>query len=266
MSNLKALPVIIGHKLPMFSFWNKFKYLSFQKTDFKNTLYLPPPTDFGNISDRELGEYYFLFGLKKFLTSEQSDYSILIVAHYRRFLTSSATGNLSNFTDQSFTRSISPGEAEKLSVDCILPKNGSWLIGSPVKIHNGKLLLHFQMSHPLQEYLKFLQIAIELEILTPLEVIELLNETHMIIAPSVGVFPIHFILDTLGALELLVREYLRTQSKTYSGYNQRIIAFCLERIHSFLLMREVIKLGIIGKVGGFQVVITEDGIIRPSGI
>lgn len=102
-----ALPVIVGHKRPLFSFWRKFKELSYMD-DGESFIHLEP-INFLDKSDKELGEYFFLFGLRRYLQNSPHDYRILIVAHYRRFLSSSAIGARSNLA---YVRTLTSDEAE----------------------------------------------------------------------------------------------------------------------------------------------------------
>lgn len=98
------------------------------------------------------------------------------------------------------------------------------------------------------------------------DVVNLLSSTHMITAASLGVFPVDRFIDHMKILEKLTKAYLDAAPKKYEGYNQRIIAFCLERIHSYLLMTVIQELGFDPNVMGYQLVLTEDGVVRPSGL
>jgi hypothetical protein len=262
--NAKVLPVIIGHKPPLFSFWGKFKQVSYQdKGD--QFLTLPNFLIYPGVDDREIGEYHYLFGLRRYLEESQEKFGVVIVEHYRRLLSSQKMGTPTNL-NQSHTFAITPEEAERQDSSIILPKSGSWLIGTPVIIHNGRQLNHFQLSHPLQEYLRILALAIDIGALGGGDVVNLLSSPHMITAPSVGVFPVDRFIKHMRILERLTKAYLDTGAKKYDGFNQRIIAFCLERIHSYLLMTVIEELKFDPNVMGYQLVLTEDGIVRPSGL
>jgi hypothetical protein len=262
--NLLALPVVIGHKPPLTRLWGKFKWASYDK-DGDGYLQLPHFSIRAGIGDKEIGEYHFLFGLRRYLESNQGKYGVVIISHYRRVLSSKKIGVPTNL-NQSHTSVISPKELEREDVSIVLPKSGAWLIGTPVLIHDGKQLHHFNISHPLQEYLTFLTLAIDLQIINGNEAVALLTATHMITAASIGVFPIEHFVDHMTQLEALTTAYLDLGRKKYEGFNQRIIAFCLERIHSFLLMKVLERHGSDKSITGYQLVISENGLIRPSGL
>lgn len=262
--NLATLPVIIGHKPPLFSFWGKFKQASYENKG-EGTLMLPPYSICPGIDDKEMGEYHFLFGLRRFLEQNQGQYDSVIIAHYRRFLSSKKIGVPTNL-NQSHTFAITPQLAERQENAIVLPSSSQWLIGTPVIIHNGSQLHHFEVSHPLQEYLRMLALAMDIGVLGGGDVVNLLSSTHMITAASLGVFPVDRFIDHMKILEKLTKAYLDTTPKKYEGYNQRIIAFCLERIHSYLLMTVIQGLGFDPNITGYQIVLTEDGVVRPSGL
>ncbi|GEM_PF-3460138 len=262
--NLLALPVVIGHKPPLFSFWGKFMHVTYEAKG-QQFLSLPAYSIHPGVDDSEIGEYHFLFGLRRYLEQRGGDFGIVIVEHYRRILSSKKMGMPTNL-NQSHTFTITPQEAEAQEASIILPKSGSWLIGTPVIIHNGNQLNHFEVSHPLQEYLRMLALSIEIGVLSGSDVVNLLTSTHMITAPSVGVFPVDRFIEHMTSLERLTKAYLEVVTKKYEGYNQRIIAFCLERIHSYLLMRVIEEHKFNKNITGYQLVISSDGVVRPSGL
>jgi len=262
--NPVALPVVIGHKPPLFSFWGKFKQVSYE-SEGDGFLTLPAYSICSGVDDKEIGEYHFLFGLRRFLEQNQGAYSSVIIAHYRRFLSSKKMGVPTNL-NQSHTFAITSQEAEKEDASIILPKAGPWLIGTPVIIHGGSTLIQFYVSHPVEEYLRMITIAIDLGLLNGGDAVNLLHASHMITAASVGVFPVDRFIEHMKILEKIVIAYLEKTNKKYEGYNRRIIAFCLERIHSYLLMNIIEELKFDSNATGYQLVLTEDGIVRPSGL
>jgi hypothetical protein len=104
--NLLALPVVVGHKAPLSKLWGKFKQLSYEH-EGANYLKLPIFNIYPGISDKELGEYYFLFGLRRYLESNYEKYGVVIVAHYRRILSKKKMGLPTNL-NQSHTFVVTP--------------------------------------------------------------------------------------------------------------------------------------------------------------
>jgi hypothetical protein len=174
-------------------------------------------------------------------------------------------GLLTNL-NQSHTFAVTPEEMESQEPTICLPNTGSWLVGTPVIIYEGTVLDHFSVTHPLQEYLKMLALAVDLEILTSADVVAMLGGQYMIVAASVGVFPVRNFIAQMICLENLTRAYLDGRYTKYDGYNKRIIAFCLERIHSYLLMKKLKELKLGANATGYQLVLSNDGIVVPSGL
>lgn len=262
--NLLALPVVVGHKAPLSRLWGKFKWISYEN-EGHDYLKLPIFSIYPGISDKEIGEYHYLFGLRRYLESNQGRYGVVIIAHYRRILSSKKLGLPTNL-NQSHTFVVNPEVLEEEDSSIILPNSGCWLIGTPVLIHNGKHLAHFNISHPIQEYLRFLTLAIDLSIINGDDAVNLLNATHLITAASIGVFPVEPFILHMKKLEELTLAYLKLGGRRYEGFNQRIIAFCLERIHSYLLMKVINEQGNNHNITGYQVVLSDNGAVTPSGI
>jgi hypothetical protein len=122
------------------------------------------------------------------------------------------------------------------------------------------------MSHPLQEYLRFIALAIDLAIIDGNDAVRLLSATHLITAASVGTFPVEPWIEQMKKLEDLTLAYLALNSKKYEGFNRRIIAFCLERLHSYLLMKVIDNNINNTNITGYQLVISENGLVVPSGL
>ena len=255
-----ALPVIVGHKKPLFSFWSKFKELSY--SDNSDSCICLDPIDFLGKSDQELGEYFYLFGLRKYLQNSSHEYQILIVAHYRRFLSSSAIGTRSNLA---YVRTLTSGEAEATRPEIILPISGTRLIAGAIPLGQGGVLTQFAQHHPVEEFYKFLAASVDEGVISAEDAANIPLASALIPAPSIGVFQLNEFIQDMTTLEGCTRAYLRHKQKEFSGYQRRIIAFCLERIHSHLTLKKVAKYNLGNSSLGYQILISEDGVARPSG-
>lgn len=255
-----ALPVIVGHKKPFFSFWNKFKELSY--SDSSDSCIHLEPIDFYGKSDKELGEYFYLFGLRKYLQNNPHEYQILIVAHYRRFLSSSAIGTRSNLA---YVRTLTSDEAEASRPEIILPISGTRLIPGAIPLGQGGVLTQFAQHHPVGELYKFLASAVDSGVISVEDATNIPLASALIPAPSIGVFLLNEFIEDMTTLEECTRAFLRHKQKEFSGYQRRIIAFCLERIHSYLTLKKIAKYNLGNSSLGYQILISEDGVARPSG-
>lgn len=255
-----ALPVIVGHKKPLFSFWNKFKELSYSKAG--DAYMRLEPVDFLGKSDREMGEYFYLFGLGHQLKKSSHEYGVVIVAHYRRFLSSQPIGARSNLA---YVRTLNSKDAEATRPEIILPVSGRRLIPGGIPLGPGGVLTQFAEHHPVEEFYKFLAAALDDGIISSDDAINIPLSSSLIPAPSIGVFQLDEFIEDMALLEACFKAYLRHNKKQFSGYQERIIAFCLERIHSYLTLKKVAKYNLGNSSLGYQILISEDGIARPSG-
>jgi hypothetical protein len=186
----------------------------------------------------------------------------LIVAHYRRFLSSSAIGTRSNLA---YVRTLTSDKAEATRPEIILPISGTRLIAGAIPLGQGGVLTQFAQHHPVEEFYKFLAASVDEGVISPEDAANIPLASALIPAPSIGVFQLNEFIEDMTTLEGCTRAYLRQSKKHFSGYQRRIIAFCLERIHSHLTLKKIAKYNLGNSSLGYQILISEDGVARPSG-
>lgn len=268
---MKITSFIVGHVRPAFKPWQGFHHLLFSDAldaSLRNTdLILPTQPDLQGLNNNVIGEYYYLFGLRRVIELNRDGFGdAVMVTHYRRFLSPNAIGTKSS--NAWWAHTIPPNEAENLNPLALLPALSlecGWFVGRSVDFSGG-ILNQFVGVHPAPDLLRFLACAIDLSILRADELRHLLLQSPLIPAPSVALLPISVFLRIYKALEICTRAFFANGFQRREGYQSRSAAFCLERLHSFLLAAEVAQLKLdVEKISGVQIVVSENaGVIAPT--
>jgi len=257
-----TLSITVGHKRPNFEVRSHSKHLC-QIGRLPTDLIVKPPA-LAHLSDAHLSEYYMLFGLANYLRENNQKYTHLSIAHYRRFVAVIKSGVSS--TNQAYTRIIPPEMANDVYANHRIPPSGDWLIGYPLQLNEGGVVRQFARHHPLSELLRILVASTDEKVLSNEFIAEILNQNLFIPAPSASFTPVDCFLSTMDILERAVRAYLKsTHLREFEGYQKRIIAFCLERIHSHLTLSMLAKTPTNRVTVGYQYVVGYGDTVIASG-
>ena len=97
------------------------------------------------------------------------------------------------------------------------------------------------------------------------QVVEASTSHVFVPAPSVGVYPAAFERDVLLKLENCARAFVISGYIPREGYQRRVLGFCIERLHGFLITQELARLSIDWRdVMGKQIVVSETDVIIAS--
>ncbi|SDF48018.1 hypothetical protein [Klenkia brasiliensis] len=186
-------------------------------------------------TDPQLGEYATLFALRRVLEEEPaaSPDEMVGISHYRRFAVT-----LPARVSSRRGEAIKPADFAKLSRDRFLPPPGTILHPEPFPVPPS-LVAQYGRFHPVRDLLRFMALAIELQVVEDHEVAAWLGGDVLVPAASVGVFPRSWWIATMTDLERVASAFLETAAEPREGYNRRAPAFCLERLHSLLLVKLV---------------------------
>lgn len=207
------------------------------------------------LSDRRIGEYHFLFALRKKLESQISTGTVTIV-QYRRFVSSKPIGFPSQ--NMSYARVVSTRATQLLPLENLLqPIEGEWLVSTatkvPVCVAN-----QYAKHHELRDWWRFLSDAIDAGCITNEDSRLASLSGTMIPAPSNGVFPVLIFITQLKTLEAAALAFIQGGFVERDGYQRRSLGFCLERLHSYLLLRDLANLGLdLSQVSGYQTVVSD---------
>ncbi len=121
----------------------------------------------------------------------------------------------------------------------LMPKKDGFLLPAPLNINSTSI--NYAICHKIPDLLRYTAIAVELGVLNELECIEFLNCPLLIpCGAELGVLP-YLIWDQI--ISDLERVNLETCSKhnpvLLDRYQRRAVAFCAERLGSFLLLKKL---------------------------
>jgi len=233
-SSRKVLIVTVGHLRPMF-IPDKLSRHLVTCIESASDLAVEPPI-IEPFTDRELSEYYWLFGLKNYLLQNINLYSHISVSHYRRFISFGMAGVVSE--NQSYTRVVDAATASVLAQRCLIPAIEDYMVGSSLSLEGGSIFTQFGRHHSLHPLFRLLSNAGSLKILDNDFMCEFARSRNFIPAPSASFLPVVKFVSLMEMLERCVRSIVR-ESHVYidSGYQRRILAFSIERVHAVALAR-----------------------------
>lgn len=183
------------------------------------------------------------FAIRRFLSTQQqefSDFDLITLTQYRKFISQRAFGS----TTDSFPTMRFINQAAQV------PSYNEWYsepahcfcIASPRNI--GNTFQQYALVHQAPDFLRYLATAVELEVITAQECFELIN--HPTIIPGgieVGTFPITIFLALAEQLESVCLHFLeRHRPIKLDAYHRRALAFCNERLGSYLLQKVLFEI------------------------
>lgn len=182
-----------------------------------------------------LSEYATLFGLARELATETDDLDEMIAfSHYRKFpAVQEVQGNQTDVYS-----AITPAEFADLGDDVLVPPDGVLVFPEPTR-HGMNLISQYDYCHVLRDFLYFMALAIDLGVVEDSDVARYLDGELMLCAPTVGVFPKSWVVQAMHALETVAVAFESTVNIPREGYQKRVLGFCIERLHSLLLMQLV---------------------------
>jgi hypothetical protein len=127
--------------------------------------------------------------------------------------------------------------------EVMLPRS-EWLLARPFMLSNWRkhsdcLEQYGRVHHP-QDLLRFTAEAVEQRLLDKTEAVGFLAEELMLPGGiELGVFPADFWVRTVTAIESVVRACVKRWNVAREGYDARAWAFCVERLGSYLVLREL---------------------------
>lgn len=265
-------PFIVGHRRCEFQPWSGFRHLVYPSqlapVDSATDLILEDGAELELLHNNRTSEYFYLFGLRRCIQRCPADFGdAIFVTQYRRFLSDRRLGPSSRNVPWACV--VTPRQAEALEPTVLVPQRSretGWYVARPLAFKGG-LIAQIAWHHPVEDYLRFLASAIDTGVLAPAQVPALLGpDMHFVPTPSVSMVPTEFFVSSMLRLETCARHFLAHGWREYEGPQRRIIGFCLERLHSCLVLAEVERLGLdVAQIAGIQTVVNDQGdIIQPS--
>lgn len=178
------------------------------------------------------------FAIRRFLHDQQrefSDFDLITLAQYRKFISRHPFGS----TTESYPtmRFINDKAQIPSYADWFTEPTKYFCISTPIDIVS--TLGQYATAHQAPDFLRYLAVAVELEVITGQECLELIN--HPVIIPGgieIGTFPVNIYLEITKHLEDVCMHFLeRHRPVKLDAYQRRALAFCNERLSSYLLQK-----------------------------
>jgi hypothetical protein len=255
------LRVCIGHKRPSFGLWKGFSFVTYNKQE---------PTDWGlqsfeilseRLPDNIIGEYHYLFALRRQLEASDNIKSISIT-QYRRFVSREQLGTPSS--NKPWSSVMPENEAAKISPELLMPSQGDWLV-TTLKKCDPNITTQFAHCHPIRDWFRFLSDCCDTGALSSEEAYYASHTNLLLPAPSNGCFPLKVFVNHMQRLESCATAFLLSGYRPYDGYQRRIIGFCLERLHGFFIQKSLVENGInLMDVMGHHITINDGDTIKAT--
>lgn len=178
------------------------------------------------------------FAIRRFLVNQNkefSDFDTLTITQYRKFISPHRLG----VETSSYPTMLFISEENKI------PAYSKWYV-EPTKYfciaqprNIGNTYLQYAIVHKAADFLRYLAIAVELEIITDVECFDLMKNPMILpCGIEVGTFPINIFLSISEQLEAVCLHFLeKNRPVQLDAYHRRALAFCNERLGSFLLQK-----------------------------
>jgi hypothetical protein len=257
------LNFIIGHVRPSIPFPPEYRFVTsspIESSDFAVSMY---DVDSKGLTDNRIGEYAFLFALRSELQQRSLSEGLISIAQYRRFVLNRPVGQRA--TNPNFAWIISPDQAAEVLTELAMrPRHGDWLISTATRV-SSCVTDQYARKHIIRDWFRFLADSLDNGLLTQSEARDAALLDVMIPAPSNGVFPLGPFISMLQRLEEMALAFLRGGFLEREGYQRRALGFCLERMHSYLLVSEICRRGTaIQNVQGFHTVVQLGSFVAPT--
>jgi hypothetical protein len=254
-----SLKILVGHKRPAFSLWQGWRFLG-PNPEVPEDIVLNDAPPEGRPDDSLIGEYFFLFALARQLRPAEGD--TIAIGQYRRVVVNAPLGEPAD--NQPWTRIVGAEQAERLDMDLLTqPACGGFLISSLVRVDS--VANQFALHHPLRDYFRFLADLVDEGVLDDGQIREAALLNLLVPAPSNGTFPAQVFVAIMTQLERAADAFMLRGYAPRTGYQRRILGFCLERLHSYLLLLELARRQIpFQAASGHQLTIAEAATVQPT--
>lgn len=224
--------------------------------DFVTPIYLGEASNLGELNLSKLApawvKYHPILGgtagtfaLKNYLIKNRTTEKFVGICQYRKFISYYKLGiTADNYQVMDVTTSESLDKF-RLS-DAMIPNTIKPLISQPGQFsHHGKnynYLYQYKDVHHIEDLLRFTAQLVENNVIDKEDAYSFLNEEIFIPGGlELGIYSIDFWMDAITRLEEVVLNCISLFPKNHPGYQSRAWAFCMERIGSYLILKELKK-------------------------
>lgn len=185
------------------------------------------------------------FALRRYILKHRPDATRVGICQYRKFVSRGRVGGtpdpkyrvmdviyVPTLDREAYARDLDPGDSR-------------FVLSAPLHFtrlpwYRRGYLKEYARDHEVQDLLRFAAAAVEHGVLGPREVEAFFDEdVFMPGGVELGVFPADFWLESIAAIEQVVRTCVELHPLTREGDQARAWAFCAERLGSWLLLRRL---------------------------
>lgn len=258
---INSYKYFVGHKAPDFPLWPGFSFFENENDVAQRGPYIENVND-----DSVISEYFSLFNLKRKLREADAGPNDLItICQHRRFVLNVKSGAPAKNLP---ARVIAQDTIKHLSFGPeLFPREGqNYLIGSTMKLKEG-MMHQYARCHHIRDLLRFCSDLVDAELLTDDEAEEFLNQKSLMPAPSCGTFELHLFFEIMDFLETATEVFLSSGYKSYEDiYQFRVVAFLLERLNSWLLLKRMRQMSLdFKKIAGFTTIVSDSTVVQRGG-
>ena len=270
------LKIVYGHKPPMFDVPSDWKILTTDSSNVnQNSFYVDDNSIWKRDGNQDiLAEWGYLILLAKKLKT-MSEIKTIRLAQYRKII---CNVRIENSVLHSGHTIVQKKYLNPYNIDAITRSNNSnymipqCVVLDPYVTYGSGLLFStilgaYHHHHHTEDLLRFTADAIACEEISDLDANLFLHMNKLIYGGiGLGVFPAVNFINHIEKLEKIVSfHYANKWKKRSDSFQYRNLGFCLEKISSYLLFKELSELGIKWKsVLGNMIIISDDNIYRPG--
>lgn len=262
MINIKELKVIIAHKTPVYDYPADWQIVT---TDLSESgFYVPDNSKIKQDNNHHvLSEFGYLIHLAKKLKT-MPDIQTIRIIQYRKIVSNQFIKEI--VVDNQSNVVIHRDFFQKYNLDQITTPTQNFLLSSVYQLKKN-MLHNYSVYHTTEDILSFMIDAIRCGELSNSDADVFLNYDKLIIGGiGLGVFPTQTFIKIMEKIENIVNyHYTHGWVKRLDKYNSHNMAFCIERLSGFFLLKELLELGIdYNKVRGLTAIISADGTYNPK--
>jgi hypothetical protein len=181
--------------------------------------------------NRYLGEYVALYAIRDLLLEADAQ-GFVGLCHYRRFALSHPIGELRGFNYHAHPSLLATVCPEHYYHDGATP-----II--PATVHfQGTIIQQYAANCITRDLLTFFSDAVDCGVISDPECAAFLSQNAFITAPTVAYIPVEWFVEIVHSLEKVMSRFYRNHYIERTGYLQRSMAFCCERLQALLLAKK----------------------------
>lgn len=223
--------ICIGHHEPLFDIHQPFRMVSSVPLDLPNAELIPDDIWGERYDGRVLSEFLQLFVLAEQL--DAADDEPIYLFQYRKFIMPARTPDIPlGDTGVSYT----PDEAAKAfpSRDVLAALRGP-IVGAIMPFDVAQ---QFAANHAASDFVCFSMALRDSGLFSNSETIEFVRGQFLIPSATLGIFPTSTLVRHMGILRKVWEVYRDRYYVPRTGYQKRVGGYLMERLHSFLILKD----------------------------